>query len=1074
VIEHNKYGAEVTTLRKFSDENEAASVSDRATELINNGLSIITFFGHSAPGVIDLSIEDPTQYVNYGKYPLMISLGCYSGNIHTPSFGLSEDFVIEPEKAAIGFLAASGTAYIGAQSASGKLIYDYIGDLFYREPFGKAMKHLAENYQTNTNLEIRTLMEQFTLHADPYLNLNSHPGIDLTMDKSSIKTIPEIISPTLESFDVQLDVVNIGSYMYDSVDIKVIHYGPDDQQIQEQQIRIELPENKTNVRFTLMIPEISALGKNTLEFIVDPDNKIAELPDPEAENNNSLKILTDGEGYCFYILDNGIIPVSPSEFSILNDNCPFELLGSTNNAFIPEAMYAFEIDTTELFNSPLLERGEVTSKGGLVRWTPSIEKIEKTVYYWRVSNNDPQSPIDNVWSNSSFIYEADGPSGWNQSHYYQYLKDDLQTLLVSDDRTWNYGAEIKDIRFDIGLSTLVANWIYIDGSPWNSLNQTTFGNFVGAFVFDPYEIIYFSANHPYSQFPNAGDNFIYHLDTPESRKQLMDLMDNIPVGSRMFISTQMMDANIDWHVEDWAGDTAVYGYNLFDKFKENGIDNIDVLQSLGSVPFVIAFEKGGEVIAQEFGMDVNSEIEQSYKAYWNLTEGLASSTIIGPVAAWDKVEWRFSDKEDHDEISISVYGVYPDDSEELLIENRSTEDISLDALNESNFRRCRLEINSKDSWGPGILESNRTTPQIDFLRVLYKNLPDLALVTNDAEFIYESDTLEQGRDFKIQLPILNYTAEDMDATDLVVSVRDSQNNEYVDTIQVAAIPAKSQIVSTIEVPTLSFGGDYLWNLRLNNKENPEEQYYFNNFGLGTFHVRDDKINPVLDVTFDGIHINNGDVVSSSPMITACATDENPFLLLNDPNLFTILLEDPIGNQTEIDVNGSEISFTPAEGSENKAVLSFNPQNLTDGIYKLTIQSEDVTGNDSGENSFVKSFEVITRKAISNIYNYPNPFSTSTQFVFNITGDVPPESIVINIYSLSGKLVKQILPEELGPLRIGLNKTEYRWNGTDDFGQKLAAGTYLYKPIYDTNGFDQLETEGDNLFDRGFGKMVIIR
>ena len=79
--------------------------------------------------------------------------------------------------------------------------------------------------------------------------------------------------------------------------------------------------------------------------------------------------------------------------------------------------------------------------------------------------------------------------------------------------------------------------------------------------------------------------------------------------------------------------------------------------------------------------------------------------------------------------------------------------------------------------------------------------------------------------------------------------------------------------------------------------------------------------------------------------------------------------------------------------------------------------------------------------------------------------------------MSGKVVKEISKEELGPLKIGTNRTEYKWDGTDAFGEKLANGIYLYKVnISDISNkaFDSLQSKIDPYFNQGFGKMVIIR
>ena len=122
--------------------------------------------------------------------------------------------------------------------------------------------------------------------------------------------------------------------------------------------------------------------------------------------------------------------------------------------------------------------------------------------------------------------------------------------------------------------------------------------------------------------------------------------------------------------------------------------------------------------------------------------------------------------------------------------------------------------------------------------------------------------------------------------------------------------------------------------------------------------------------------------------------------------------------------------------------------------------------------------------ISNLLNYPNPFTTSTAFVFTLTGSELPSQFRIQILTITGKIVKEINKEELGPIRIGNNITEYKWDGTDSYGQKLANGVYLYRVITNLNGnslekFDITDFNGDkikttNYFKGGYGKMYLMR
>ena len=117
--------------------------------------------------------------------------------------------------------------------------------------------------------------------------------------------------------------------------------------------------------------------------------------------------------------------------------------------------------------------------------------------------------------------------------------------------------------------------------------------------------------------------------------------------------------------------------------------------------------------------------------------------------------------------------------------------------------------------------------------------------------------------------------------------------------------------------------------------------------------------------------------------------------------------------------------------------------------------------------------------ISNLLNYPNPFTTSTAFVFTVTGSEIPQNMRIQILTITGKVVREITKDELGPIHIGRNITEFKWDGTDMYGQKLANGVYIYRVLTNLNGksLDKYKAEGDNtdkFFNKGYGKMYLMR
>ena len=57
-------------------------------------------------------------------------------------------------------------------------------------------------------------------------------------------------------------------------------------------------------------------------------------------------------------------------------------------------------------------------------------------------------------------------------------------------------------------------------------------------------------------------------------------------------------------------------------------------------------------------------------------------------------------------------------------------------------------------------------------------------------------------------------------------------------------------------------------------------------------MKPDKVNPLLDVTFDGMHILNRDIVSAKPRIQIKLNDEAKYLLLNDSSLLTVQVRFP--------------------------------------------------------------------------------------------------------------------------------------------------------------------------------------
>ena len=80
-----------------------------------------------------------------------------------------------------------------------------------------------------------------------------------------------------------------------------------------------------------------------------------------------------------------------------------------------------------------------------------------------------------------------------------------------------------------------------------------------------------------------------------------------------------------------------------------------------------------------------------------------------------------------------------------------------------------------------------------------------------------------------------------------------------------------------------------------------------------------------------------------------------------------------------------------------------------------------------------------------VLNYPNPFKTSTQFLFNLTGRA---RIRLEIFTVSGKRIRTLdATRDTGEAWID-------WDGRDFAGDAIANGMYLYVARVDFEGVDR--------------------
>jgi uncharacterized repeat protein (TIGR01451 family) len=273
--------------------------------------------------------------------------------------------------------------------------------------------------------------------------------------------------------------------------------------------------------------------------------------------------------------------------------------------------------------------------------------------------------------------------------------------------------------------------------------------------------------------------------------------------------------------------------------------------------------------------------------------------------------------------------------------------------------------------------------------------------TNDSSYIFPSIPSDSIRLLGVKLTAPIAPASNI-ATVIARSIRAERKNKILEDTAIITINAVRRIVNIIVEPDTSG----------TTEGEPEEYNYIRVINLGNdVDVIDIDVEKPMDNWQYSITLEDG-----SPLID---TDGDA-----KPDIGTILA-----------------------GETTKLALSLIPPKLEQGINTTPIDTLVIWGTSSHSaitDSIITpkdSATIITQLIIEDIsvHNVPNPFikDEGTKFVI-----VLPTITTCNltVYSRKGELIKEVLRDKI--LEVGRHEIE--WDATNQWGKKIAAGTYIYK------------------------------
>ena len=175
-------------------------------------------------------------------------------------------------------------------------------------------------------------------------------------------------------------------------------------------------------------------------------------------------------------------------------------------------------------------------------------------------------------------------------------------------------------------------------------------------------------------------------------------------------------------------------------------------------------------------------------------------------------------------------------------------------------------------------------------------------------------------------------------------------------------------------------------------------------------------NPILIVKLsDSSGINTAGTGIGHDIVATLDNDNRQYFILND--------------FYEADLNSYQ------QGS-----IRFQLPSLKAGPHSLKIKAWDILNNSS---EFILEFNVAKDEELelSHVLNYPNPFTTRTQFWFEHNRPGQDLQVKVEIFTVTGKLIKTV-KQTIND--AGNRSSDVEWNGLDEYGDKIGRGVYIYK------------------------------
>lgn len=203
---------------------------------------------------------------------------------------------------------------------------------------------------------------------------------------------------------------------------------------------------------------------------------------------------------------------------------------------------------------------------------------------------------------------------------------------------------------------------------------------------------------------------------------------------------------------------------------------------------------------------------------------------------------------------------------------------------------------------------------------------------------------------------------------------------------------------------------------------------------------DDNVGPDIELFMNDENFIYGGITDENPVLIAKVFDEHGINMAGTGigHDITAILD----GKTDDPIKLNDY-YSASLDSYQEGEISYPFEDLDEGSHKLTLKVWDVYNN-SSEATLEFVVQEFSELNIDKVLNYPNPFTTNTEFWFEHNQPNTVLDVKVQVFTISGKVVKTI---DKVIETSGYNQNMHnpiRWDGKDEYGDKLGRGVYVYK------------------------------